>query len=170
MKKGLINAITLALVLINLILSIVTVFVFIPAVNKTSNLVDKICTIVDLDVGKDSSEHVVDITKLTNVTVMFGDAAESTISLAKDEDGKTHYIRVGVILSLDTTHPDYKEKSPSIDTAMGLISSSIIDVVSEYKVSEVDKDKMEQEALKELQNLFGSEFIYSVDFNQFTIQ
>ncbi|MGN0375137.1 MAG: flagellar basal body-associated FliL family protein [Butyrivibrio sp.] len=170
MKKGLINAIILALVLINLILTIVMVFVFVPAINKTSNLVNKICTIVDLNAGDDSKEHEVDITKLSNVTVLFGSDTENTVSLAMDTDGKTHYIKVGLVISLDTTHPDYKEKAPAIESSMGLIASNTIDVVRSYKASEVDKTKMEQEVLKKLQNLFGSEFIYSVSFNQFTVQ
>lgn len=170
MKKGLINAIILALVVINLVLSVIMVFVFVPAINKTSNLVDKICTIVDLDIGEDSKEHKVDITKLSNVTVKFGEETESTVSLSPDEDGKTHYIRVSIVLGLDTTHEDYEAKSGSVDTAMGLVASSVLDVIGSYKYSEIDKAKMEQEVLKELQDLFDSEFIYSVKFNQFTIQ
>ena len=58
----------------------------------------------------------------------------------------------------------------SVDTAMGLVASSVLDVIGSYKYSEIDKAKMEQEVLKELQDLFDSEFIYSVKFNQFTIQ
>ena len=63
-KKGMINAITLALTLINLVLTIVMVFVFVPAINKTSNLVDKICTIIDLNVADNAESDKVDVSNL----------------------------------------------------------------------------------------------------------
>ena len=42
MKKGMINFVILALVLVNLVLSVILVFTFVPAVSKTNNLVGKI--------------------------------------------------------------------------------------------------------------------------------
>ena len=57
MKKGMINFVILALVLVNLVLSVILVFTFVPAVSKTNNLVDKIAKIVDLNVSGDSTEN-----------------------------------------------------------------------------------------------------------------
>lgn len=169
MKKGMINAITLALTLINLVLTIVMVFVFVPAINKTSNLVDKICTIIDLNVA-DQDAGKVDLTKLENVTVMFGEDTQNTVSLKVDKDGDMHYARISVVLSVDTTHVDYATKASAINTSMGLIASKTIDVVSGYTYATADKEAMEKEVLRELQELFDSEFIYSVSFNQFVLQ
>ena len=75
MKKGMINAIALALTFINLVLTIVLIFVCVPAINKTSNLVDKICTIIDLNVSDNTDKDKVDISDLENITVMFGTEA-----------------------------------------------------------------------------------------------
>lgn len=169
MKKGMINAITLALTLINLVLTIVMVFVFVPAINKTSNLVDKICTIIDLNVAEQDAGKV-DLTKLENVTVKFGEETENTVSLKVDKNGEMHYARISVVLSIDTTHVDYATKSSAINTSMGLIASKTIDVVSGYTYSAANKEAMEKEVLRELQELFDSEFIYSVSFNQFVLQ
>ena len=168
MKKGMINAITLALTLINLVLTIVMVFVFVPAINKTSNLVDKICTIIDLNVAEQDAGKV-DLTKLENVTVKFGEETENTVSLKVDKNGEMHYARISVVLSIDTTHVDYATKSSAINTSMGLIASKTIDVVSGYTYSAANKEAMEKEVLRELQELFDSEFIYSVSFNQFVL-
>ena len=171
MKKGMINAISLALTFINLVLTIVMVFVFVPAINKTSNLVDKICTIIDLNIAGNTDEDKVDISDLENITVMFGEDTANTISLKKSEGETTaHYAKVGVIISLNKTHADYETKAAAVSTSMGLIASSTIDVIGQYTYDEVDKDKMEQELLKELQELFDSEFVYSVSFNQFVLQ
>lgn len=169
MKKGMINAISLALTLINLVLTIVMVFVFVPAINKTSNLVDKICTIIDLNVAEQDAGKV-DLTKLENVTVKFGEETENTVSLKVDKNGEMHYARISVVLSIDTTHVDYATKSSAINTSMGLIASKTIDVVSGYTYSAANKEAMEKEVLRELQELFDSEFIYSVSFNQFVLQ
>ena len=169
MKKGMINAISLALTLINLVLTIVMVFVFVPAINKTSNLVDKICTIIDLNVAEQDAGKV-DLTKLENVTVKFGEETENTVSLKVDKNGEMHYARISVVLSIDTTHVDYATKSSAINTSMGLIASKTIDVVSGYTYSAANKEAMEKEVLRELQELFDSECIYSVSFNQFVLQ
>ncbi len=171
MKKGMINAISLALTFINLVLTIVMVFVFVPAINKTSNLVDKICTIIDLNVADNADSDKVDISDLENITVTFGEDVENTISLARAEGETTaHYARVSVIISLDTTHADYETKASAVSTSMGLIASSTIDVIGSYTYDEVNKERMERELLKELQELFDSEFVYSVSFNQFVLQ
>ena len=171
MKKGMVNAISLALTFINLVLTIVMVFVFVPAINKTSNLVDKICTIIDLNVADNADSNKVDISNLENVTVTFGDKAENTISLKRAEgDTEPHYARVSVVISLNKGHADYETKAPAIQGSMGLIARSTIDVISSYTYDEVNKEKMEQELLRELQKLFDSEFVYSVSFNQFVLQ
>lgn len=171
MKKGMINAIALALTFINLVLTIVLIFVCVPAINKTSNLVDKICTIIDLNVSDNTDKDKVDISDLENITVMFGTEASNTISLArKDGDDTPHYAKISVIISLDKTHADYETKSPAVASSMGLIASSTIDVIGGYTYEEVDKEKMEQELLRELQKLFDSEFVYSVSFSQFVLQ
>ena len=171
MKKGMVNALSLALTFINLVLTIVMVFVFVPAINKTSNLVDKICTIIDLNVADNADSDKVDVSDLENVVVTFGDSSENTISLKRSEgDSTPHYARVSVIISLNKTHADYATKAPAIEGSMGLIASSTIDVISAYSYEEVDKEKMEQELLRELQKLFDSEFVYSVSFNQFVLQ
>ena len=50
MKKGISNIIVLALVIVNLVLTVILVFTFLPSIKKTNNLVTKICDIVDLEV------------------------------------------------------------------------------------------------------------------------
>lgn len=171
MKKGIMNAIHMALTFINLVLTIVLIFSMVPGNKKTSNLVDKICTIIDLNVADNADPDKVDVSDLENVTVTFGDASENTISLKRGEgETEPHYARVSVIISLNKNHADYETKASAVSTSMGLIASSTIDVISAYTYDEVDKEKMEQELLKELQKLFDSEFVYSVSFSQFVLQ
>ncbi len=173
-KKGLINVIILALVLVNLILTIILVFSFVPTINKTSNLVDKIATIIDLDVGDssgDGEDGVIPVSDLENVSVTFDSDTETTVSLKLDEGSTSaHYVKLSAVLSIDTTSADYSDLRDSIDSAMSLINSIVIDVVGSYTYSTIDKDMMQNEIKDELNKLFNTDFIITVSFNQFLIQ
>ena len=49
MKKSMLNVITLALVLINLILTVLLTFSLVSTNNKTNNLITKVAQIIDLE-------------------------------------------------------------------------------------------------------------------------
>ena len=51
MKKSIINIITLALLVVNLILSLVMVFSVMPASNKANEMITKVCEAIDLDLN-----------------------------------------------------------------------------------------------------------------------
>lgn len=74
MKKGMSNIFVLVLVLVNLILTIVLVFTFVPSINKTNNLVNKICEIVDLNVGDNNGNNgdAITVADLDSRSVKFG--------------------------------------------------------------------------------------------------
>ena len=50
MKKNMLTIIIMASTLVNLVLTIVLVFAIMPAMNKTSNLVDKVASVIDLEI------------------------------------------------------------------------------------------------------------------------
>ena len=183
MKKGMSNILVLVLALVNLILTAVLIFTVVPSVNKTNKLIDKICQIVDLNVGENSgnsSDDVVTLADLDSRVVKFGtgeDApTEATITLKSNDIGETgsqksHHMKIGVVLNLNKKHEDYTaENIKLIDTAMTNIGSTITSVVSDYTYSEVSREKMEADILKALRDLFSSDFIYSVEFNVWQVQ
>lgn len=173
MKKSLLQIITLTLVVVNLVLSALLIFTCMPAISKTGKLVDKICEIVDLDVNGSSDEpETVDITKLEEVAVTFNGDSTISLNLKTDEDGKAHIIVVGMSIILNTSHADYKAKHDTISAAMSQIDSVIIDVVSQYTMTEANynKEEIRKEILGRLQQLFDSTFIYDVSFTSFITQ
>lgn len=177
MKKGISNIFVLVLVLVNLILTIVLVFTFVPSINRTNNLVNKICEIVDLNVGDNNGANGDEVTlaDLDSRPVRFGTAEEAlseiTITLTStDDDKKAHHMKIGVILNLNKKHKDYAENSKLIDSAMTNIGSTIVSVVSDYTYAEIDREKMETDILQALRTLFNSDFIYSVEFSQWQAQ
>lgn len=176
MKKGMSNIVVLVLVLVNLILTAVLVFTFVPSINRTNNLVNKICEIIDLNVGDNNNVNGDEITlaDLDSRAVRFGageDApTEITVTLTTGDDGKPHHMKLGVILNLNKKHKDYAENSKLIDSAMSNIGSTIVSVVSDYTYAEINREKMEDDILQALRTLFNSDFIYSVEFSQWQAQ
>ncbi|MCM1307757.1 MAG: flagellar basal body-associated FliL family protein [Butyrivibrio sp.] len=176
MKKGISNILVLVLVLVNLILTVILVFTFVPQINKTNNLVNKICDIIDLNVGDNSvTGDEVTLADLDSRAVKFGTGEEAlseiTVTLSPVEgDSKAHHMKLSVILNLNKKHKDYAENSKQIDTAMSNIGTTIVSVVSNYTYTEVNREKMETDILQALRTLFNSDFIYSVEFSQWQVQ
>lgn len=172
MKKGLVNVIILALVLVNLVLTIILVFSFVPAVSKTNTLVNKIASIIDLNVGdtSETSNGEVAVSDLENVSVTFsGEATDTTVSL-KSEGTGAHYIKLSAVLSLNTKAEGYEEQKSLIEANMGIINSLIIDVVGSYTYANYDKTTMENDLKERLNKKFQTEVFYSVSFSQFVVQ
>lgn len=173
MKKSLLQIITLTLVVVNLILSALLIFTCMPAISKTGKLVDRICEIIDLDVSGSSDEpETVDIKNLEEVAVTFNGDSTTSLNLKTGDDRKAHVIVVGVSIILNKSHADYKAKHDTISSAMSQIDSTIIDVVSQYTMSQANSNKEEirKEVLGRLQQLFDSTFIYDVSFTSFITQ
>lgn len=173
MKKSLLQIITLALAVVNLVLTVLLIFTCMPAINKTSNLVNKICEIVDLDIQGSSDEpETVDITKLEEVAVTFNGDSTTSLNLKTGDDGKAHVIVVGMSIILNKDHADYKAKQATISSAMSQIDSVVIEVITQYTMDQAinNKEEIRKEILGRLQQLFDSTFIYDVSFTSFITQ
>ena len=172
MKKT--NLIILALVLVNLILSVVIVFTVVPSLNKTSKLVDKICQIVDLNIGGDNNHGDnagnVSIEDLDNKVVTFNGESNTTVPFATVKGESIHYARVGVTVTLNKKSEDYESISKNFDMLMSNIDNIIIDVIGSYRYEEHEKAKISADVLAKLQELFGSKCIYGVSFTEWTVQ
>ena len=57
MKKNILTIIIMAATLINVVLSVVLVFAVMPAMNKTSALVDKVSSVIDLEIEDPNAEE-----------------------------------------------------------------------------------------------------------------
>ena len=105
---------------------------------------DRICEIIDLDVSGSSDEpETVDIKNLEEVAVTFNGDSTTSLNLKTGDDGKAHVIVVGVSIILNKSHADYKAKHDTISSAMSQIDSTIIDVVSQYTMSQANSNKEE---------------------------
>ncbi|MBQ8147659.1 MAG: flagellar basal body-associated FliL family protein [Lachnospiraceae bacterium] len=171
MRKNLISIIILALCIVNLVLNALMVFVFVPAIKKTDNLVTEIAAILNLELREDGDGVIqpsiedVQIYTLTEAT---------TINLKNDGTGTNAYAIIGVSISMDGSSKDYE----SVSTKLGETESWVFDVtrsvVQEYTYTEINDAEIQKLVKREitegLQEKYQTECIYDVTFSQFTTQ
>lgn len=173
MKKSVLQILTLALALINLVLTCLLIFTCMPAISKTGELVNRVCEIIDLDLaGASGNLNEVDINMLEEIAVTFNGEKTISLNLKEGADGKGHHAVVGVSIVVDKGHDDYKSLRPTVENAMSQIDTKIIEVITKYTMEQANNNKEEirKELLGELRQLFGSKFIYDISFTSFITQ
>jgi len=165
MKKNLISIIILALLIVNIALTAVMLFSVTSTNKATAEMVMRISGAMDMELSSADGTAFTPSVPIENV-VSYDIADTMTIRLKQDEDGTEHYIMVAVTLSMNKEHDDYKEYGESIADRESLIKSEIISVVGQYTLAEAqaDEDALKQAILERIQNMYGSDFIYKVDF------
>lgn len=176
MKKSMLNVITLALVLINLVLTVILTFSLVSTNNKTNSLITKVAQIIDLDVGgvtidnAKSNGSQVGIDDIEYIEVMSGESNNITVSYT--DGGKTHYVILNVSIGLNKKSKDYSSKSASVNNGMTLIVSQITTEALKYTYSSVTTNKatIESNLLTALQDQFQTDMIYSVTVSKILVQ
>lgn len=164
MKKNLITVITLALVVVNLVLTVILTITILPETQKANELITKVCSAIDLDLESGSATSNANI-PIDQIEVYNIDN-EQTINLKQDGDGKDHFAMITVSISMDTKNSDYKDLKPQVEEKVNLIKGDINNIVSQYTIDEIKNNQsaVQDEILKDLQKMFGSDFIVAVGF------
>lgn len=174
MKKSMLNIITLALVLINLVLTVVLTFSLVSTNTKTNNLISKVAQIIDLDAGGVLSSNTttsdsIGVDDIQYIDAMSGDS--NSIIVSYSEGGKAKHVILKVTLGLNKKAKDYETKSASINNGMKLIVSQITTEALKYSYDSVSANKtaIEQNLLTALQDQFETETICSVIISEITM-
>ena len=164
MKKNLITVITLALVVVNLVLTVILTITILPETQKANELITKVCSAIDLDLESGSATSNANI--LIDQIEVYNIDDEQTINLKQDGDGKDHFAMITVSISMDTKNSDYKDLKPQVEEKVNLIKGDINNIVSQYTIDEIKNNQsaVQDEILKDLQKMFGSDFIVAVGF------
>lgn len=164
MKKNLITVITLSLVVVNLVLTVILTITILPETQKANELITKVCSAIDLDLESGSATSNANI-PIDQIEVYNIDD-EQTINLKQDGDGKDHFAMLTVSISMDTKNSDYKDLKPQVEEKVNLIKGDINNIVSQYTIDEIKNNQsaVQDEILKDLQKMFGSDFIVAVGF------
>lgn len=170
MKRSLLNIITLALVIINLVLSVVIIFSVLPTALKTDEMITQICSALSLDLesGKVTSEEQFKIEQLETFDI----EDKLTIPLKKGEDGKEHFAVVSVSIVVDNENQDYKKYKDSITEKESLIKDAINSEIGGFTIEELEANTgdVQNAVLTRLQKLFNSDFIVKVAFRDILFQ
>ena len=172
MKKNLLSVVILALLVVNLILTGIMMFSCVSANKKTAALVNDIASVLDLELtgGGSNTEEVADVSVAD--TEIYNIADAMTVALRPSEDGKEHYCMCEVSFSMNKTHEDYETMSPMVATQESKIRSIIIGVIGGYTKEEAQANQkaIESEILEQVQQMFGSNFIYEAYFRDVKFQ
>ena len=174
MKKSMLNVITLALVLINLILTVLLTFSLVSTNNKTNNLITKVAQIIDLDIGEttvkdDTTSAGANIADIAYVDVKNNDRTDITVSYT--DGGKTHYAVLNVTVGFNTKAKDYEEKKSSLENSMKVVVSQVNTEALKYSYSELNANKatVESNLLSYLRDLFQTDSITSVTLTKMVV-
>ncbi len=169
MKKEL-NVIILALVLVNLVLTVILTFSLVSTNKKTNSLINKVAQIIDLDVAggvsNNNSSTGSGIENVSYIDIKNNDSTDIIVSYV--DNGKTRYAVLSVSVGLNSKAKDYSTVSTSVDNGMKVLVNKITNEANKYTYSTISANKstMETDLLKEFQQeLFKTETIQSVLIN-----
>ena len=172
MKKNLISVIILALLVVNLVLTAVMMFSVMSVNQKTSRLVGDIASALALDFSDPAAEQeAVEVPIADIETYRFAD--QLNITLKDTGDGITHYFITGVSFSMNSKDKGYKKYGEKMEEQADLLKSCVYNVISNYALEDLRADNNEaaaQEILKQIQEMYDSEFIFKVNFIDFMYQ
>ncbi|MGB4658476.1 MAG: flagellar basal body-associated FliL family protein [Mobilitalea sp.] len=167
MKKNMLTIVILALSVINIILSAVIIFAIVPTANKTTQLVDKIASIVDLEMESEApSEPAVADLKIHTIP------DKLTINLADSGDGISHYAILTVSISVDSKNADAVTVEPVIETNANEIKEIVTEEFAKYTMADVtaNKDQIKEQVLVRIQEYFKSDCITNISFGNILMQ
>ena len=164
MKKNLITVITLAHVAMNRVLTVILTITILPETKKANELITKVCSAIDLDLESGSATSNADI-PIDQIDV-YDIEDQQTINLKSSGDGKDHFAVITVSISMDKKNKDYKDLQLEVENKVELIKGEINNIVSQYTIDEIKNNQsaVQNEILKDLQKMFGSDFIVAVGF------
>ena len=164
MKRNLLSVLILALMIVNIALTVVMMISVTQTNKKTAALVDSIAMVLNLEIEKQEAEGPIPISDLDIYPV----EGEMTILLKADDSGQSHYAVVSVSIVMNTKDEDYATYQPMVSQRESLIKSEIMEAFGSYTKSEVEADSsiVANDIKQRLQNLFGSKFITDVTFQK----
>ena len=171
MKKNLISIVILALLVVNIVLSSITLLSVSGTNRKTAALVTDIAAAINLDLGGQTEEEKQEVT-VSMADVVTYDITDLTVPLKKGEnDEKEHYAMLSVTLSMNSKDKDYKTYG-DLSARESLIKGEINDAVSQHTADEARENShaIKEEILQRVQAMFDSQFIYDVTFSSILIQ
>lgn len=168
MKKNILTIVIMAATLVNTVLLMVLIFTVMPASNKTSNLIDKVASVIDLEIeDADPEEQEWTIDDLQAYTKTYD--ATTNINLKKDvgEDAN-HYAQLsGFSVSFNTKADDWESISESITANDIYVDDIVKETIASYTVSTIDQTQVKTEIVKKIQEKYNTKAVVLINLNGF---
>lgn len=163
MKKNILTVVILAATLVNLTLTAIIIFTFIPYVNRANTLITNILQVIDLELLSPEADEYASSYKIEDLATT-AVLTEEMVNLKPGDNGKMSYATVSASISVNTKHEDYKDKNPLIEANKDEIVNSILVEIGKYTGANCleNKEAIEAAVLQKLQTYFGSRFIVKV--------
>lgn len=170
MKKNILTIVIMAASIINLILSIVLIFSVMPAMNKTSNLIDKVASVIDLEIeSKSEEEKIVPMEDRDSTVITYENKVN--INLTKDTgDSSNHYAIIsGVIVSYNKNEDDYADVKALIDGSQVYVNDIVSETIGAYTVSTISREAIKAEVIKKLQEMYDTKCIIDISLTDYLV-
>lgn len=168
MKKNILTIVIMASTVVNLILTIVMVFSIIPAMNKTNKLVDKVASVIDLEIEKEE-DAAYSVEDLEAYEIPFEN--KQTINLKKDTDNEDHFVVIeGIVVSFNKEADDYSKVSESVKAASVYVTDFVKETISEQTISTLNENTIKEQALAKIQEFYDSNCIVMISLNGYMFQ
>lgn len=172
MKKNLLSVIILALVFANFVLSGIIVFTLVPSTKQANELITKVCEAINLEVNSGATNGLSNLPVSQIATYAVNSGETMTTNLTTGEDKESHYAVFSVALNLNNESEEYvKNNTVSISEKESIILDKINAVVRSYTLEELNAEggveKVKKDVLKQLQNMFGADYIVGISFPKF---
>lgn len=179
MKKSLINIITLAVAVANMVLMIILVFAIVPAMKNTNNLITTICTAISLELENSAGSVSLEDIPIEDIAVYnFSEQLMANLKTGSAVDGKApkpNYLMFNVTVSMNKANKDYATYGTpeAMLEREGLMRGRIQSIITQYTKEEAEANiaGLEEEALASLRALYNnSDFIVDVSFSDYLFQ
>ena len=179
MKKNLLSIIILALLVVNIGMTSFMLLSVMTTNSQTAKLISDIAAALELEAsggnGGGFSGSASGNVGVSNIaTFGFTGDDQLTINLKPGPDGKSHYMLVEVVFSMNTASADYATlgTEEALAGMKDLIKGKVTNTLSSYTIEELQADDTaaKEKILEEVQELFGSNFIYDCSFSSVLYQ
>ena len=149
-------------------------FSCVSANKKTVALVNDIATVLDIELAANASDDAEGVSQAVSIadTDVYNIEDAMTIALRPSEDGKEHYCMCEMSFSMNKTDDDYESMSAMVASQESKIRNIIIGVIGNYTKEEAQANQkaIEAEILSQVQQMFGSKFIFEAYFRDVKFQ
>ncbi len=168
MKKNLLSVLILALMIVNVAISVITMISITGTNKKTAALVDTIATVLNLELVSDEEDEGSSISLAD--TEIYTIADSMTIPLNTNGDSKQTYMLCKISLSINMKDEDYKTyNSETIGTYEPYIKQAVEGVISsydmEYLSNSANREEVKKEVLEAIQKWLDSKVVYDISIS-----